>query len=67
MTYITMCEIFIKIDSLQLLEVSRRTQPTNPKILFMLIFQNSKLFQINVHHAFLHDYSTFQYEVYCIF
>ena len=34
-----MCEIFIKIDSLQQLEVSRRTQATNPKILFMLIFQ----------------------------
>ena len=41
-----MCEIFIKIVSLQHLEVSRRTQPTNPKILFMLIFQIQNYFKL---------------------
>ena len=56
--YIIMSETFIKIDSLQHLEISRQTYPTNRwKMCVTAIhyFDVMLIFQNNAHYTYLHD------------
>ena len=47
--YMIMSETFIKIDSLQHLEISRQTYPTNRSKIC------AKFFQINADKTYIHD------------
>ena len=54
-----MSETFIKIDSLQHLEISRQTYPTNRSKICVTTFTVLTLryiFQINADNTFIHDY-----------
>ena len=53
-----MSETFIKIDSLQHLEISRQTYPTYRSkicVTAFTVFTLWKFFQNNAHHTYLHD------------